>query len=506
MPDRSSADPFWLDGERWQLFKSRGAKFFGALLFAYGFLIVVYALVGASWWFTGVNCGLFCVVLAIYFSADDPLVYFVITHPTWLFFFSSYLYSAANLQTVDEGLFNPQRSITIAVVYQAACITAFIIFYALQQVFHLRRRPLRQFLALQRHEVTFITIGILGSIIGNLSTETVASVGEEAQLFLWLGAALHMLRRGSFKLDLATVATGVVFVLVAVVTNSRTIVLQGFLFVFLACAFWKKRLVTIESIIAIYLVMCAVNVFSTVTLDIRLNGGRESRISMLPQYADRVFNAETIVAMLNPFSSFPSQRNVRSMGRMSNDEHFWYPYFGASDTLANRAVQLPLLDIVCGTVGAVQEINWKEFENLFMSTLPNLGQKKDLVYSDELTWDLGLRDYGVIGRPMLTNACELYTMGGLGTMYIIATVEFAVVLLLIAILQAQLRYRSLYVITLGLTLPYLTVTTSALAITVGVFRSLPIMIFVIWLMKRATLTMLTTESLSLRAKPRHFLP
>lgn len=471
-----------------QRFNSRAFAFFWFLIFVYAALVFGYFLFGASAYFTFINFLMLAIAAGLLFTTRDAVMYFVASHPAWMFSFSAYIYSMKLLKPVEEGLYGADQSIMIALVYQLACATAFLVYIAVQWN---KRRSHRAagrgaILSLQRYRGVLVLVGVVANISALAASDgTISSVAEQANIYLWLGVALHFFKSGKFRLDVSGIVILAIFVGAAIYGNSRTFVFEFGLVSLLAYVYYSDRLLDYRFLILAYLGFNFLMLFSTISLDIRLNGGRESSVPMMRQYADKLLTPETLLFVINPFSSHSSRANVRDIQEQSyGQDRFWYAYFSAGDSFGERFVLLPQLDIVCGQYGDVSQTRWDALANVVISSLPNLGQEKDLNYNDELTWDLGLRDYGVVGKPMLTNACELYTMSGLLGMYVISLIEFLLIFLFLRILKDQLEFSILYVVTLVVAIMYVTVTTSSLGVASTAIRGLPLCIFFIWLAKQ----------------------
>jgi hypothetical protein len=200
-------------------------------------------------------------------------------------------------------------------------------------------------------------------------------------------------------------------------------------------------------------------------------------------FVDKLFDIDTLEAVLNPPHASLSHISIAETSYLdSYNNSFTTPYYAGVDSLASRYVSLPLLDSVCGRDASPDSVNWDELLNLLIAQFPNIGQDKDLIYSDRLTWRLGLRDYGNIGRPEVTNACELYAMTGWAGLFIIAFLEFLAGLFLLEALKAQLVAPALWIAVIPQMLIWMTVSTTALASVSYLIRGIPITILSVWLL------------------------
>jgi hypothetical protein len=195
---------------------------------------------------------------------------------------------------------------------------------------------------------------------------------------------------------------------------------------------------------------------------------------------------ETILAIVDPFYEHPSEKQVQILTfEAAGRDQYEIPFYRGSLALATRFAVLPLMDVVCGNYGNVERVSWDEVENLVLASLPNFGQQKDLWYSDRVIWDLGLRDWGNIGFPEITNSCELYTMGGWGIMFIITILEFGAIFFWYMVMRRLLEYHILVIAVAAQFVVFATVTTTALSVFGYAVRGLPVTIGLIWIAKQA---------------------
>jgi hypothetical protein len=477
------------DAELSARFNMRTKALFRALWLLFAGLVLVYAFLGTSIYFTAVSCLLLLIAGALLFVTTDVIFYFLASHPAWMFSFSAYLYSAVNLKPVEQGLFNAAQSITIALVYQLACVAAFVLAsYILRRGPRQRVVGQRAMFALRRYSEAFILFGALVSAFGVIVDDpTVSAISQDLQVFLWLGVALHLQKNRGFKLDIAGIFILSLFAGLALYANNRTLMLSATLVVGLGYLYFSRRIFNPKAIIVGYFAVNFLLLFSAVSLDIRLSGGRESGKSMFSQYSEKLLTSESLQAVVFPFHQHSSVANLRNFADESYGHDLWLPYFGSNESFGDRFVVLALMDVVCGQFGEVHQTRWDALFNLVTASLPNFGQTKVLTYNDQLTWDLGLRDEDVIGKPMLTNACELYTMSGLTGVFLISTIEFFVIFLLIAFLRRQLEFYILYIGTVSILIIPLTVSTSSLGVAADVIRELPLICLVVWLVKQFSL-------------------
>ncbi len=485
-------------------FNLRAKALFLLLLVVYATLVVIYAFSGTSIYFTIINCLMLMAAGGLLFITNDVIVYFLASHPAWMFSFSAYFYSAVNLKPVEKDLYNAAQSITIAFVYQIACLVAFFLSFAILRARSPRQRPMgrRTMLALQRYSEALIVFGaITVALDATMANQTVTAVMANLQIFLWIGLGLHLHKNRGFKLDAVGILIVSLFAVLAIYANNRTFMMSAFLIVGIGYLYYSRRLFNLRSVLLGYFVINFLLLFSAVSLDIRISGGRESGKSMFQLYAEKLLSSESLVAVVIPFATHSSTANLHYFADETYGHDFWLPYFGSNNSLGDRFVVLPLMDVVCGQFAEADRIRWDDLRNLVLASLPELGQTKNLLYNDQLTWDLGLRDQDVVGKPMLTNACELYTMAGWTGVFLVTTIEFFVIFLYTALLRKQLEFYVLYLATVAILIVELTVSTSSLGVAASVIRGLPLAVLAIWLVKQISVLSFRPRGKSMLTRP-----
>jgi hypothetical protein len=254
----------------------------------------------------------------------------------------------------------------------------------------------------------------------------------------------------------------------------------------LAYLYYSHRIFRPKLLICAYIGISAAFLFSSVSLDIRLHGGREGTSrAMVSLYMEKLFTAESLIALLNPFFDHPSTKNIRDyQAEHFGDDFFDIKYFNTSASLGQRFVVLPMMDIVCGNYPETDLVRWESLFNIVTASFPYFGQRKDLNYGDELTWELGLRAYDNVGFPMITNACELFTIGGWTGLALITIVQFFLIFIFVDILRRQLGFPILYILVASQMIIWVTISTTAITVSSTAIRGLPTTIFLIWLAGR----------------------
>ncbi|HEY1942339.1 MAG TPA: hypothetical protein VGH40_09475 [Roseiarcus sp.] len=452
-------------------------------------LIFAHLLAGASLLFSLFNL-LFCLsALAVARFESELLVFVLATNANWVFSFSAYVYSTSHLRLVDDKLFGAEDSIGLAFDFHLGCVVAYAIFRLLWQAYFPWRPDLRTYdraLALGSYKNILLVVGVALQLLnGAIPNPTLSAFASQFSSLLWLGLAFHFMSKGRFVFDLKTVAFLVVFAFIASLSNGRTILILAIFFIALCWIYYADRLLRVRYLVAIYLGFGFLNVFSDIVLDLRLNQRDVNENRSVESVVSKLVSLDNVEALINPFHKSASAASVDQRSYVIDyNNAFVMPYYSGVDSLSARFVALPMLDSVCGRYHSVDRVAWGAIGNMMSAILPNVGQEKDLIYSDRLTWELGLRDYGNVGRPEVTNACELYTMvGGVG-LFFVSLVEFLLALIQVELLKNLLAMPALWIAVIPQVLVWMTVSTTALASAAYLARGIPLTILSVWLLYR----------------------
>ncbi len=274
--------------------------------------------------------------------------------------------------------------------------------------------------------------------------------------------------------------------------NKRTLFLEIGVFIVFAYLMYAKRIVTLSSISAVYIAMSFTRVFSDITLDVRsnLSYAGESTTKVVNLTLERLMSTETLITMLFPF--IPSQSSIRVTSYFDPTDTYWIDFLVGQNTLGSRFVHLAYMDMVVSYFPHVDTINWNEILNVLLAMLPSVGQTKNLIYNDQLTWYTGLRDYDNIGAPLITAAGEFYTMGGFTILCAIMFICTTILLLEYRILERILRSTSLTSLIFCRYLGAFVFTSTSLSLASLIFRTLPTCIIIV------SISLMVAKSLSTR--------
>jgi hypothetical protein len=442
-------------------------------------LIAIQMIAGASWIFTSLN--FFMCLSAIFIASIESefLLMFLATNATWAFSLSSYLYSSAHLQVVDDNLWGADTSIEIVSTYNAACVLAYLLFRLIGRRKITPERDdesYRRALSLGFFKDGLLIFGVLLQII-NVATRnpTISAIASQFSTLTWLGLAFHFIRKGRFEIDLKSGLFVASFAVIAASSNGRTILILAVFFLALSWLYYADRLLRPKFVLLALFGLNALSLFSEIAIDLRINHAESEEGRSIGDFATALLDPGNLVTLVDPLKQSRASKNIESTAVVLNtDNLFALSYYSGYDSMISRYVALPMLDVVCGRTFLRDTVNWDALENLFISLIPNHGQEKDLIYSDRVTWEMGLREFGNIGRPEITNVCELYTMSGMLGLFIITFFEFLIGFILLNKLKKVLVMPAVWISVIPQILVWMTVATTALTTVAVTSRTIPI--------------------------------
>lgn len=359
----------------------------------------------------------------VFLRSRDAIETIIFTHTFWMFTAMTYFNATLNMQVATTGLVNPERAALIATVSQLALLIAHH-FSPRRPIFAGGPGPFR---LIRGHETAssssvLALIGVAGLVLqwtGLLPT----AYSESMILFLYVAIAVRIVSAGSVRLSDPVVLVAVALILMTVgESNSRTDLISfviAMLFVWFMIA---RRPLNKWALMAGYLGYRLLSAFSSVIISVR--PFRDEPQLMRQLFIERFFSVDTWRMIYRPWSDHPADQLFA--GTKTTQSGFFSPFFnGAEASMLDRLTLLPRMDIVTGRLAPQSEVRWSDlFDQLFWTVLPNFGQSKNLIYSDQVVWELGLRARDNVGRPMITAEAELYVMGGLAAVAIVIGVCF----------------------------------------------------------------------------------
>lgn len=352
----------------------------------------------------------------IFIGSRDMLSFLLLSSTYLTFSLSLYVYSCTIPQVASFGLYDPAKAAAIAACSQAAQFLAFILLpktpplpRSRANVYETRQN------ALANAHLLLIAIGLIPNLL-RTAIELPDIVFASFQLLFYVGLAIRVLvLRGKLWNDpIILFAVGSLFIL-SIVTNARTTFFAIALLLGFAILCVTEKPFTARNIVIAFIAVQFVSVFSGISLSIR--GARDTGASFLLLAADAIFSWETLQTLFNPLHVHEAVLRYHAESE-PNYTGFYTAFYGVSSGFLSRLTVLPQMDIVSSKLSPNQ-IDWNELYKVLISALPSFGQEKSLIFSDEVVWNLGLRDPNNIGRPMITAQGELFALGGYSLTFLV---------------------------------------------------------------------------------------
>lgn len=457
------------------LLQLRLKRIFLVGLLVYPVLLLFSLASGLSWEFAAIHGILFLVVTAYFLLVGEhPLIFFIVTHSFWLFSFLSFAYATARGISVDRYLVSPIISSWIVVVYLLGCMCARILAGDLNSIRKTSNAdPAADYLAR-----VFCVLGLIfiPARVAFGSESFWYAVSAAFTQFYWLGLYLRFDRK-SLNISDPLLLLGIVLCIsVAVIDNRRALLFEfglTFSLIYLrtvAHAFSPGRL------IFAFLGFVYFSRFSDVFLYGRIFIGRDRPAELLNFVISSLASPAFLLA---PFgASDPSHIGEALESYISPYSNYRVATFEGRSGIFERATLLPHMDAVIGVLPQPTSVDWSEITNTILSVLPSLGQEKNTVFGDRLTWIAGLRPPGIVGHPLITAAGEFFAMGGIHVLFIYTATIFLMLFLELKLLMRLFGRQSVAVMILFNQAFYMMFTSTAISATAVVIRQIPLLIVI----------------------------
>lgn len=449
------------------------------MLPAFPVVLLISALLGSNWLCILYGAAFLVIAWILRKFIEDTPLYFLVSHPSWLYVFTTFFYSAAHLRAIQVGLSDPALSFTITLAYQAAILVAWAVSLAPRMLFHARPHRLQS----APPNITWLLWGsagvaVLPALLGRSSL--VNSLAITGLTVFWVTSAF-LVARSDFALRARVViAVAALGTLMATAMNARMWILSSALFVATVVIFFAKRLVSPRSLLLVAVALSALSVFSNASLAVRAQAYGASPSETAALYGEELLSVDTLKSLVNPFRQ---NSNGLLLAPRVNDNAFRTDFYVGKSGLWERLTLLPQLDIIAPHLGWHPPTRHGGITNLVLSALPDIGQPKDLILSDEIVWDAGLRHASVIGRPMITAAAEFYALGGWGVEFALAGTIFFIIFLELAALRRICDTTVEYSLIMIFSVSQIIFTSTALSATTVALRGLPVAITLLLLLR-----------------------
>ena len=353
----------------------------------------------------------------------DCIETIIFSHAFWMFSAMTYVNATLNGQVATTGLINAERAAMIALISQLGLFVAH--YFSPRRPALAALSPYQRASAIDRSQATILTIasiGVAGLVLqwaGVLPT----AYSESMMLFLYLAIGASILGQGRLRLTDPLIMVSVFLILITVAgSNSRTDLISFVIALAFVWVMVKARPFNFLALALGYVALRLLSAFSSVIISVR--PFREEPALMRELFMERFFSIETWRVLTRP--TYEHAADELHRGTKTTHTGFFSDFFnGAEADMLDRLTLLPRMDIVTGRWPQGSEVRWHDlWEQLFWTVLPNIGQTKNLIYSDHVVWDLGLRARDSVGRPMITAEAELYVMGGLPAVILVIPLCF----------------------------------------------------------------------------------
>ncbi|MDA9543896.1 hypothetical protein ACM43_04875 [Bradyrhizobium sp. CCBAU 45321] len=443
------------------------------LMYVHAGLILVNAAIDGQYPANAYHAAMLLLAALAFSVLNDGILFILFTHVYWMFSFMTYFYASVHGNLASFGLVDPAAAAFVAFCSQFACTVALLVVKLGPKPFSASVRRTRWAEDLIKVQPVILFIGIVGVLakLAGAVPDVYAGV-LTSFIYIWLAIRLVSRRSGS-GLDVLMIVVGTLIVISSIRSSLRTDV---FAFVLLLAVFflmaYPRTIFSFRNIVFAFLGFRLLSLFSAVLLYARTF--KESGTSLIGVVSEKLFSVEALLYIINPLSTglaLPTTATVRSSIS---------PLFFGSDTgFLPRLTLLPQMDMVTGRIGEIKETNWGEVLNVINAILPSFGQDKDLVLSDRIIWQLGLRDPGTVARPMITAEAEWFYMGGIWSVFLAKLLFVYLLFLLYRYLCTKFCLRSVVIILMSQTLIYIVFTSTAISVLAVTVRSPIILILLL---------------------------
>ncbi|RVU83407.1 hypothetical protein EOL70_16920 [Leucothrix sargassi] len=364
--------------------------------------------------------------LCIGFLSRDGVRTILFTNVYWTFSFMTYLYALLHFRLPTTGLYDADQAALIAFVSQLGLFLMSFIVTNKPIIRSTNYNDLKPRISFHKSIfLLFYILGVVGVVGGLLGMPNAVAATLKTFLYLALGLRLLKVKERVF-FDPYFVFAVSLLVFLSLSNNSRTALLSVILFLGFFVAFTQEKLIRLRYVVFAYIGISAINTFSLVMLEIRQY--RETASNMVGVFVDKFFSMDTLLGLINPFYVSEVMQD-RLYKAETYSSLFQTDFFEGGSGVFSRLTVLPQMDIATSNLSNAIEVKWQELGVIFASALPDFGQTKNLLLSDQIVWGLGLRDPNVIGRPMITAQGEIFYLGGYLAVFILIPLLYSLMYL-----------------------------------------------------------------------------
>lgn len=412
----------------------------------------------------------------------DALRLLLVTHPTISYMFFTLVYGFLNGNPALSGLLNPGRAFTIALIYQFAIFGADLFVTLLPGGSSAARKAEPDEAKPHAMRLGWILVLVLAAFASArltfLTAQTPVLVGLVVAAVAW---TVHA-RQGKRVMGLA-LTTLIAFFLISSLTNGRTMLLVLALAWVLLVLAYSRRALTLRNIVMGLVFLGLLNWISFSFLEARKF--RTDTGDVFAETLNIAFSPDGLIHLVLPGTP---ELKADSVGSAYRSDFIRTSVWGPVDdtTWVGRLALIAHMDIVTGRLPEPQEVDWDVVMGTIGSVLPNFGDKQELLYSDELVWGLSLRPRGLVGRPLVTVAGELYAIGGFQFILIAGFLLYFGLISLLVAFRRVARNKLLYVVAGVSLLGSVTLTGTFAGLMSSGFRMMPQFILLLYVFEKMT--------------------
>jgi hypothetical protein len=363
--------------------------------------------------------GVFTILMAAF--EKDAFKLILLTHPALFYVGTTLLYATLNWNLSLEGLQNGPLAFEIVLLYQLAILCAYVLTAlsglkqntSVNNIFQPTNQSRAKFLAF--FAGTLLALSVLPSLQQLIPLRPIFLV---VTLFC---TAIYIENKSSgFSLFIA-LCSALPALVVALAQNQRTPILLYLVFWGVLYVLKQKNISLVKIVLIGLLGLFFSNLITESFIRARLEYQAGHVASAPTRTLELIFSGESI------WSAIPILGQSSDVKKLTNESSLYHSAFlrksysnEANDLgFLARTALIAYIDIVAPRVETRNDnIDWNSVQGILLSVIPDIGQTKELIYSDKLVWSLGLRGTETIGRPLVTIPGELFSIGGFGFLFL----------------------------------------------------------------------------------------
>jgi hypothetical protein len=422
------------------------------------------------------------VILYTVRSEKDILTAIIVQSPAITYICTTLIFSIFSRNISLSGMYDVDRAFLIVSLYQIGILVAYAIVSIILPVRLFNKSRLEGYY--KRPYLYTICTTMAASLLFVRFAGIGQSMTQNIMTVLWATVTLsaHSTRKGKYALTF-TIGT-LTMVILSFVLNQRTYLFSTVLFAILFYTAQSRQAVSFLKIILV------------VTAGFSLGVISESIIKARPNDRSSIDTAQVMQNTINELGSLetwqnalPNIANSDYSDGVTNKARYYSPFLQGgvgskvdqSGTIGARLAQIGHMDIVTGGYPIQSKFdadNWLDHIRSVYGAESETSVAP--IYSDQLVWNLGIRPRGLIGRPLVSVAGEVYMLSGVWWLIPITAIAYLILFLELAVLRTIIGLNTTYVICGLIALFPIIFTGTALNLVATDIRGIPILIALLW--------------------------